>query len=138
MPELHDQQAERAYKAADKKSLQQNQRTLRIADGRGTFTGDEWLSLCEDHGNRCVLCSYARPLTPDHVVPLMSGGSNFIRNLQPLCHPCNIIERGTAVDYKAHDALQCDNLDGPTPIENITERASRPIWRGSCLRSSRL
>jgi 5-methylcytosine-specific restriction endonuclease McrA len=133
MLKINDQHTDRAYKSAVRKSMQQNQRALKIGIEIGTFTGEEWLSVCERYDYRCVLCGCLRPLTPDHVVPLMSGGSNFIQNIQPLCHPCNIIKRGTTMDYRTSDTLQPDYLTGTSPGGNRMGQVPRPIWRAELI-----
>jgi len=55
------------------------------------FTGDEWYQLCTKHGFRCVICG-VKPdhLSPDHMLPLVKGGSNTIDNIMPTCLPCNL------------------------------------------------
>ena len=36
----------------------------------GDWSWDEWQSLCERYGNRCLCCGATEALTIDHVVPL--------------------------------------------------------------------
>jgi hypothetical protein len=128
---INEQQRERAYKNAVKKAAVQNQRAERLGGGRGSFSGEEWLSLCNQHQNRCVLCGHPRPLTPDHVIPLMRGGQNTIENIQPLCHACNIVKRGTSMDYRSYSAQPEELADLATrssPCDGV-EAAPRPLWR---------
>lgn len=67
----------------------------------GSFTHEEWLNLCAKYGNICLACkSSSRPLTKDHVVPLVRGGNNWISNIQPLCQPCNSRKRDKHIDYR--------------------------------------
>lgn len=77
-----------------------NRRRLRILKATGTFTGAEFRALCEAHDNRCLACGEKRPLSADHVVPLINGGSNYITNIQPLCVPCNSRKGTRATDYR--------------------------------------
>lgn len=39
---------------------------------------------------RCAWCGATKRLTVDHIVPLVAGGSNRLRNLQCLCRSCNL------------------------------------------------
>jgi 5-methylcytosine-specific restriction endonuclease McrA len=73
----------------------------------GTHTTQEWLDLKTLYGNRCLRCgthesNLDRLLEEDHIVPLSKGGSNWISNIQPLCHNCNGMGgKGTStIDYR--------------------------------------
>jgi 5-methylcytosine-specific restriction endonuclease McrA len=58
----------------------------------GSFTAEEFTALVKRQGFRCVYCPAdlrkVRP-SPDHIMPLASGGSNLISNIQATCFPCN-------------------------------------------------
>lgn len=52
----------------------------------------EWLACLSDHGFVCAHCKLVRGrknLTLDHIIPIGSGGSNTIDNVQPLCFGCH-------------------------------------------------
>jgi 5-methylcytosine-specific restriction endonuclease McrA len=55
----------------------------------GSFTAKEWIAVCDRQKHRCAMCNKRKRLTVDHVIPLSKGGSNFITNIQGLCHSCN-------------------------------------------------
>ena len=71
-----------------------------LLEGAGTFTADEWQSVCNKHGNVCLRCGSPEELTVDHVVSLNRGGSNTIENLQPLCRRCNSSKGDDCTDYR--------------------------------------
>lgn len=66
----------------------------------GTFTNEQWLSLCNKYGNTCLCCAKQKPLTIDHVIPVSKGGANTIDNLQPLCMTCNLRKGTKSTDYR--------------------------------------
>lgn len=79
---------------------QKARRRARQQNAVGTFTAAEWKVLCEQYGNRCLRCGSTGRLTPDHVIPLSKGGTNYITNIQPLCYPCNCAKNDKIMDYR--------------------------------------
>lgn len=73
----------------------------RKAGAAGAFTQEEWDQLCAMYDNRCVACGLVRPLTPDHIVPIVKGGTNLIDNLQPMCRSCNCSKKELAIDFRS-------------------------------------
>lgn len=69
-------------------------RNRRAAAATGRVRPSDWLALCRQYGNRCAYCRIEAPLTMDHVVPLVRGGSNFIGNILPACRSCNCRKQG--------------------------------------------
>ena len=86
-----------------------NQRRRRLAKQDGYFTDIQWRELLDVTGHKCLSCGVREQeaiyrfagggvkrgrLTPDHVIPVVKGGSDRIENIQPLCLPCNL-NKGT-------------------------------------------
>ena len=51
-------------------------------------------AVYERDGYRCVICGEASGITLDHILPVVEGGSDEIKNLQTLCYPCNYKKGG--------------------------------------------
>jgi len=66
----------------------------------GSHTAAEWELLCERYGHICLACGQRLPLTEDHVVPLVRGGTDDISNIQPLCRPCNSRKGSQTIDCR--------------------------------------
>lgn len=67
----------------------------------GSFSGDEWIELCNKYGNQCLRCHATNHLTVDHIIPRSKiGSTNFISNIQPLCHSCNSGKGAKVIDYR--------------------------------------
>lgn len=75
-------------------------RRTRIAKGGGSFSAEQWISLCNFYGNRCACCRKKKRLEADHVVPVSKGGSSNIDNIQPLCRSCNSSKGTKTTDYR--------------------------------------
>jgi 5-methylcytosine-specific restriction endonuclease McrA len=77
-------------------------RTRKEANG-GSFTAPEWAALKAKYNHTCLACGRKEPkitLTPDHVIPVIHGGSNDISNIQPLCVSCNSRKHTKTIDYR--------------------------------------
>ncbi len=78
-------------------------RTYRKKNATGSHTFEEWLNLKSLFYNSCLSCKLHEPeikLTRDHVIPIISGGSNNIINIQPLCRRCNAIKATKTIDFR--------------------------------------
>ena len=73
----------------DKHQTTSNKYRRILSKAEGSYTVEEWLSLCAEYENRCLCCKEVKPLEGDHVIPVSKGGTNSIDNIQPLCHSCN-------------------------------------------------
>ena len=101
---------ERHKKNPEKNTARMQRYLAKKAQNGGSFTGEEWLALCEAYDNRCLWCGESKPLTADHIVPVSEGGSSDIGNIQPLCRSCNSRKGTQSIDFRiAHDILHgCD------------------------------
>lgn len=71
------------------------------------FSKKEWKELCEKYNNTCLKCRGKNlELSPDHIVPLINGGTNTIDNIQPLCRKCNREKWKDSTDYRNNKNLK--------------------------------
>jgi 5-methylcytosine-specific restriction endonuclease McrA len=84
---------------ARNKAYKQNRRAKQSGAG-GSFTAKQWVDLCKKYDYRCLCCNRRRKLTADHVIPVSKGGSSNIRNIQPLCGPCNSHKHDGTTDFR--------------------------------------
>jgi 5-methylcytosine-specific restriction endonuclease McrA len=87
-----------------------NYRTRKKGNG-GSFTLEQWANLKVFYGNLCLGCGRGElvllkkglQLVPDHILPVVLGGSSDISNIQPLCHGkggCNLHKGAKYIDYR--------------------------------------
>jgi len=75
---------------------------------RLTSRSDLVARLLELHGERCMLCDHVLEQSNcviEHILPLASGGTHEISNLQLLCQQCNA-EKGPGADSLRWDSIQ--------------------------------
>jgi len=80
-----------------------HRRRARIAGSGGSHTPAEWSALKTFYGHTCLMCGRVEPdikLTKDHVVPIVSGGTDDIGNIQPLCKSCNCRKHRKTIDLR--------------------------------------
>lgn len=68
-------------------------RKLRLRRALGSHTTAEWREKVALFGDCCAYCGEARPLTRDHKLPLIRGGTDDVANIVPACSPCNARKR---------------------------------------------
>ena len=69
-----------------------SQRWNRERGANGSFTLEEWKNKKKEFDYTCQICGRKEPkikLVPDHIIPIIKGGNNYIKNIQPLCFNCN-------------------------------------------------
>ena len=107
----HTEKAQLYWKSLKGKAVRivaAQKRKAKLKTISGFYTTQEWLDLKEHYGNICLCCrkhesELVRPLEQDHVIPITKPGtSNWITNIQPLCHDCNGMGgKGTKIiDYR--------------------------------------
>ena len=105
-------------KVREIKRISDAKRHAKRARAEGYYTAQEWIKLKEEYNLTCLGCGIhesellsrpqktERKLTPDHIVPLSRGGTNWISNIQPLCLPCNkknwnhYLKTGSQIDFR--------------------------------------
>lgn len=81
--------------------VSKQKRRARLYKTGGSFTKQEWRSLCERYNHTCLCCNVRGiKLTADHIMPVSRGGSSNIDNIQPLCASCNSSKGTKHIDYR--------------------------------------
>lgn len=86
-----------AYARANPHVAQATKRKRRAAlagAGMFRFTPSDWLRMQRRFGFRCAYCHKKRPLTMDHVIPVIRGGTHSAGNIIPACGSCNSHKQG--------------------------------------------
>lgn len=88
----------RQWKAANPGRVKANRQRRRSwkRGAEGAHTADDLITIRSQQRGRCAYCRVKlRPGAHlDHIVPLARGGTNWPRNLQWLCEPCNLSKGG--------------------------------------------
>ena len=65
------------------------QERMREARAKGRHTKQGWDEMVAASASTCARCGAVGPVCKDHILPIYQGGSDSLRNIQPLCWPCN-------------------------------------------------
>ena len=102
-PEKH-RQITKEWRINNKDKYNHNKlvRYGREKGAEGKYTLAQWDTIVNYYcpSGECLSCGKKDKLTRDHVIPLVSGGSNYISNIQPLCRYCNSSKRDKTIDYR--------------------------------------
>ena len=77
-------------------------RRIGFANLKGTHKKKEWDEM-KSFFNICVRCEGENGyinMDKDHIIPVYQGGSNSIKNLQPLCPKCNASKGPENTDHR--------------------------------------
>jgi hypothetical protein len=91
-------------------------RRARLRGNGGSHTSVQWRALKASFNNRCLSCGRSEDelkqlglkIVRDHVLPIKSGGTGDISNIQPLCHGiggCNLLKGTKHIDYRIPEVL---------------------------------
>lgn len=101
-----------AYSLANraKRCAIQAKRRARKAGSNGVYTDADIAIMLKRQRGKCAHSWCRKPLSTgyhvDHIVPLALGGSNYPRNLQALCPPCNRIKHDShPVDFAQRNGM---------------------------------
>jgi 5-methylcytosine-specific restriction endonuclease McrA len=99
-------------KVADIQRATNAKRRSRELNAEGSYTVNEWIELKQLYENKCLCCGIheielvnrtnkaEKKLIPDHIIPLVKSGTNYITNIQPLCLRCNSSKHKKIIDYR--------------------------------------
>lgn len=90
----------------------------------GRHSDAEWAALLDICGGKCLRCGTSENISRDHIIPLTSGGSDDISNIQPLCKSCNSsknsydmtnyrteeVDTALALQLRERNCIQCGKL----------------------------
>jgi hypothetical protein len=82
-------------------------RAARLSEARkkGSHTKREWEEMKVFFHDTCVKClgtSELNGVVKNHIIPIYQGGSDSIKNIQPLCARCNASKGPENIDYRIY------------------------------------
>lgn len=84
------------------KNLQK--RYHKLYDTQGYFSYDQWKRMVGYYCGDSLLClscmEQVKLIIPDHIISASIGGSNNIKNIQPICVNCNSKKRSETTDFR--------------------------------------
>lgn len=91
----------------DKARALSSKKRARKESASGFWTDSHWKELLSFYSpdGKCLCCRKRVPLTVDHVIPIVKGGSNSPGNLQPLCRSCNSRKNTNTIDYRSDKGI---------------------------------
>ncbi len=104
-------------------------RSAKIARAKdvATHTEEEWFEMVDYFDHLCLKCYSSDFIgglpTKDHIIPIHEGGTDSIRNIQPLCRECNVSTGREIYDYRV-DFCNGNDLNMPPKwcmINNIDD-----------------
>lgn len=60
-----------------------------LAKVETTLTKEQWKTILNHFGHKCVYCGSAKRIEMDHVIPISKGGKHIAGNVVPACRSCN-------------------------------------------------
>lgn len=87
-------------KNKEHKRVLTRQRRARIRKAEGTISIEDWKAILKLYGTSCLACGEIKPLTMDHIIPIVYGGTHTTDNVQPLCLSCNSSKGTQTIDYR--------------------------------------
>lgn len=110
---------ERTETIRKRKRLHVKTRRANRRGASGKYTQAQWDKLVLMHDGRCAKCGEKGPLTADHIIPVVLGGSNLITNIQPLCSICN--SKKQAVYIKDYRDPKVKKVFAPTQLSLLPD-----------------
>ncbi len=109
--------AKKKWGSSDSDDLTSSQkRSKRLSDARdkGTHTNEDWEDMVSYFSDTCVRCGEKTKIVKDHIVPIYQGGSDCIKNLQPLCKSCNSSKGPENIDFRGY---YCEKMGAEMPAK---------------------
>jgi 5-methylcytosine-specific restriction endonuclease McrA len=99
---LHSLNSSKKYnKTSRGKEANANNRRRRRTFCKEGYLPRGWLTALFEVFSCCLVCGTENDLTLDHVVPLISGGTHGIDNMQVLCRSHNSSKGSKTIDYRS-------------------------------------